>query len=251
MDDAWYTFHRHRQFLLHFVERHIIADSTPRHQTVCIMQDWGAFLGLTFAFPPLFSHLFVMNTALCTGSPPSEGWLAFRDFIARSPDLKVGAMLGRGAKHMTQREKDAYDAPFPNQAAKVSVKLSQIASQLNCVLQAAVRRFPQIVPVRPDMPGVAESKAAAALYSSLTPSSLKVFIAVGMTDPVLGDPVMSKLATALYSSTGYFYFRHAEGGHFLQEWGEALMAKCLDAFAGSQVEGAVWVKPVTTTLAKL
>ena len=54
---------------------------------------------------------------------------------------------------------------------------------------------------------------------------------------------MSELATALYSSTGYFYLRHARGDDLLQEWGSPSMANCLDAFAGKQVEGADRVEP--------
>ena len=44
-------------------------------------------------------------------------------------------------------------------------------------------------------------------------------MAVGAKDPVLGPPVMNALRKHR-SATAPSRYVHAEGGHFLQEWGD-------------------------------
>jgi haloalkane dehalogenase len=61
-----------------------------------------------------------MNTGLGLGKPPSEGWINFYNFIKRSPDAKVGALISRGTKHLTDKEIAAYDAPHPDYESKVA-----------------------------------------------------------------------------------------------------------------------------------
>lgn len=81
----------------------------------------GGLLGLTLPsiFPNLFTHLLVMNTALGLGKSPGEGWIKFYNFIKRSPDADVGALISRGTKHLTEREIAAYNAPHPDYESKV------------------------------------------------------------------------------------------------------------------------------------
>ena len=72
-EEAWYTFTRHRDALIAFVERLALG------QVTLVVQDWGGLLGLTLPMemPERFERLLVMNTALGTGdSPLSEGFLA-------------------------------------------------------------------------------------------------------------------------------------------------------------------------------
>lgn len=75
VDEAWYTFTRHRESLLAFV-RHLDL----QHVTL-VCQDWGGLLGLTLpmADPARYERLIVMNTALATGRVPlGEGFNAWR-----------------------------------------------------------------------------------------------------------------------------------------------------------------------------
>jgi pimeloyl-ACP methyl ester carboxylesterase len=92
----------------------------------------------------------------------------------------------------------AWEAPFPDAASK-----------------AGVRRFPQLVPDRPDAPGAAISRRARDWWRSSW--SGETFMAVGAKDPVLGPPVMQALRANIRGCPEPWMV--AEGGHFLQEWG--------------------------------
>lgn len=72
-------------------------------------------------FPSLFSHLLVMNTGLGVGRLPSQGWIAFRDFIKRSPNVDIGGLISRGTP-LTADEVKAYRAPFEGVESKAGVR---------------------------------------------------------------------------------------------------------------------------------
>jgi hypothetical protein len=72
-------------------------------------------------FPALFSHLIVMNTGLAIGKLPSKGWVAFRDYMQKTPDVDVGGLLSRGTP-LTAEQVDAYRAPFQGVASKAGVR---------------------------------------------------------------------------------------------------------------------------------
>ena len=131
-DEATYTFGFHRDALLHFVDRLGLQGVT----LVC--QDWGGLLGLTLPLdrPELIARLVVMNTAIADGSPPGPGFEAWKAHAAAHPDLDVGKLMARAAPGLTNAECSAYDAPFPDVDFK-----------------AGVHRFPEIVPVAPEMEG--------------------------------------------------------------------------------------------------
>ena len=103
----------------------------------------------------------------------------------------------------------------------------------------------QLVPVHPAMQGVAESWAALSYFRALAPqifsdnsltrsahtSSLKVFVCVGAADPVLGLPVMEKLAASAFSGVGYHWHVIPEGGHFVQFWADDVPGLAEQAWA--------------------
>ncbi|KIJ23435.1 hypothetical protein M422DRAFT_39614 [Sphaerobolus stellatus SS14] len=240
IDDDFYTFDMHQSFLIHFVRRHILEEG-PRSGDVTMLLQ-GGILGFTLVpiFPELFTRLLVMNTALGLGKAPSKGWNEFHDFIKRSPDVNVGNIIARGTTHLTPKEIAAYDAPHPNMQSKSSV-----------------RRFPPLVPRTRDMPGVPSSFAALGYISRLLPSQLRVFVAIGLKDPVLGEPVMEELTKIAFSSVGSFVLKHPEAGHFVQEWGAPIAQKALDAWSVPQgqedkvqIEGVEW-RAVKAAAAKL
>lgn len=125
IDDEYYTWDSHREWLIEFVQKHIVLD----HRTVqggrvtLVVQDWGGLLGLILPnhFPALFTHLLVMNTGLGLGKPPSKGWLAFRDFVARSPDLDIGSLISRGTP-LSKEEIEAYRIPFDGVKTKAGAR---------------------------------------------------------------------------------------------------------------------------------
>lgn len=89
-----------------------------------------------------------------------------------------------------------------------------------------MRRFPALVPVSPDMEGVDTGLAAAKFWSQ--DWSGESFMAVGMQDPVLGPDTMSWLRKTIRGCPEPMEI--AEGGHFVQEWGEPIAKAALQRF---------------------
>jgi pimeloyl-ACP methyl ester carboxylesterase len=207
VDDATYTFGFHRRMLLGFIERLDLRDIT------LVVQDWGGLLGLTLpmAAPARFSRLIVMNTTLAVGETPGPGFDAWRAYAAANPDLPVGALMQRSTPHLTPAEGAAYDAPFPDARFK-----------------GGARRFPQLVMVSPEMEGADVSRQAARWWSEQWNG--QSFMAVGMKDPVLGPDVMARLRGTIRGCPAPMEI--ADGGHFVQEWGEEIARAALAAFGG-------------------
>ncbi|MBR9825387.1 MAG: alpha/beta fold hydrolase [Alphaproteobacteria bacterium] len=205
VEDAQYTFHFHRNMLKAFVERMDIQD-------VCLVcQDWGGLLGLTIPmdYPDRFTRLIIMNTALGTGRPAGDGFNAWRDYVANTPDFNVGALMKRSTPILSEAEVDAYDAPFPGPEYK-----------------AGVRRFPALVPTDPDMDGVDTGLAAARFWKDAWAG--ESFMAIGMQDPVLGPPAMRAIQKLIRNCPEPMEV--ADGGHFVQEWGEDIAREALKRF---------------------
>lgn len=205
-DEARYTFQFHRDSLRAFIE------ALDLRNLCLVVQDWGGLLGLTLpmAMPERITRLLIMNTTLAGGDEPlPPGFLAWRDWVNKNPDMGVGKLLGRACPHLSAAECAAYDAPFPDASYK-----------------AGVRRFPNLVPDRIDAPGAAVSREARNWLS--TSWSGASFMAIGRKDPVLGPAVMAAL------------YRHIRGcpppmeipeaGHFVQEWGAPIATAALDQF---------------------
>ena len=202
VDEAVYTFDFHRDTLLAFIEALDLRNIT------LVVQDWGGLIGLTLpmAAPDRYAALLVMNTALGTGDEPlSEGFLAWRAFSNRNPDMDIARLMQRSCPHLGEAAA-AYAAPFPDATYK-----------------AGVRRFPNLVPDRPDAGGAALSRAARDFWrNDWTGKSL---MAIGMKDPVPGPPVMRALHGIIKGCPPPLEI--AEGGHFLQEWGEEIAAQAV------------------------
>jgi pimeloyl-ACP methyl ester carboxylesterase len=205
VDEDAYSFGFHRDTLLAFVERLDLRDVT----LVC--QDWGGLLGLTLPMdlPGRFTGLLVMNTMLGTGDAPlSAGFLAWRAWCARNPDMAVGKLLARACPALSPAEAAAYDAPFPDARHK-----------------AGVRRFPLLVPDRPDAPGAALSRRARDWWRREW--SGRTAVVIGVEDPVLGPPVMRVLASDIRGCPAPIEV--AEAGHFVPEWAPSFMPAALEA----------------------
>ena len=213
-DDNVYTYHFHRDALLAFVEKLDLKN-------IClVVQDWGGILGLTLplAAPDRYSRLIVMNTGLPAGEEAGEGFSAWRAFNRSQPDLAVGELMARATPILTDAEKAAYDAPFPDKAYK-----------------GGVRRFPELVmmkekgaddltPLSKD--GVETSLAARKFWRETW--SGESFMAIGMQDPVLGPPAMNFLRTQIKNCPEPLEV--ADAGHFVQEWGGPIVEAALEKF---------------------
>jgi pimeloyl-ACP methyl ester carboxylesterase len=206
VDESTYSFEFHRGALQRLVEQLDLKNIT----LVC--QDWGGLLGLTLPpeMPQRFARLLVMNTMLGTGDVPlGEGFLAWRAFSNRSPDMDVAALMKRSTPLLSDAEAAAYAAPYPDVRHK-----------------AGVRRFPQLVPDRPDAPGAERSRRAREWWSQSWDKP--TFMAVGMKDPVLGAPAMTLLRSWIRGCPEPLQV--ADGGHFVQEWGEPIARAALRNF---------------------
>jgi haloalkane dehalogenase/tRNA(adenine34) deaminase len=200
-----YTFDFHRGALAALIERLDLRDVT----LVC--QDWGGILGLTLPMdlPGRFTGLLAMNTMLGTGDAPlSEGFLAWRAWCRKNPDMAVGRLLARACPRLSPEEASAYDAPFPDARHK-----------------AGVRRFPELVPDRAEAPGAALSRRARDWWREAW--SGRTFMVIGTEDPVLGSPVMRALARQIRGCPPPLEL--AGAGHFVPEWADAFMPAALAA----------------------
>jgi len=205
-NDAVYTFDFHRDSLIALIRALNLQD------IVLVCQDWGGLLGLTIPMkmPERFSGLLVMNTALGTGDAPlTQGFLDWRAWNNKNPDMAVAKLMARSCPHLTPAEAAAYEAPYPDAAYK-----------------GGVRRFPNLVPDAPDASGAATSRRARDFWQQDWAG--KSFMAIGMTDPVLGPPVMHGLRKIIRGCPPPLEL--PEAGHFVQEWGERVATEALGRF---------------------
>lgn len=202
--DEVYTFAFHRNTLAAFLDRMALSN-------VClVVQDWGGLLGLTIPKDyPQVTRVLVMNTGIGVGISPGAGFNAWKAYVASHPDMDVGALMKRSTPILTESEKAAYGAPFPDITYK-----------------AGVRRFPQLVPVDPAMEGVDQGRASVEFFRERWNG--QSFMAIGQADPVLGEPVMRALHANIRNCPEPMLI--ADGGHFLQEWGETIAHAALHAF---------------------
>ena len=206
VDEDVYTFDFHRSSVMSLIE----ALDLRRVMLVC--QDWGGLIGLTIPMDMAdrFDRLLVMNTMLGTGDAPlGEGFLAWRAFSNRSPDMDIAALMQRAVPGLADKQAAAYAAPYPDQRYK-----------------AGVRRFPNLVPDRPDAGGAALSRRARDFWSQQW--SGQSFMAVGLKDPVLGPPVMNGLRQVIRNCPPPLELPDA--GHFVQEAGEVIVVEALKSF---------------------
>ena len=117
--------------------------------------------------------------------------------------------MKRATSILTDAEMAAYNAPFPDNSFK-----------------AGARTFPGLVPTDPAMDGVETSKRAATFWSQQWSGAS--FMAIGMQDPVLGPPAMTALSKLIRNCPPPMEI--ADGGHFVQEWGEPIARAALKRF---------------------
>ncbi|REL35736.1 haloalkane dehalogenase [Thalassotalea euphylliae] len=206
VDDDTYTFEFHRNSLMRLIERLDLKNIT----LVC--QDWGGILGLTLPMDMAarFDNLLVMNTGLPAGDGATEGFYRWRGFCASAPEIPVGGLIATDAgSAMNMLDVVAYDAPYPDNSYK-----------------AGVRRFPQLVPVDPDMPAIDITTRARSFWSNEWQG--QSFMAIGMRDAVLGEKSMEVLRSFIKGCPEPMKLE--EAGHFVQEYGVPIAKQALAKF---------------------
>ncbi|HVY03878.1 MAG TPA: haloalkane dehalogenase [Caulobacterales bacterium] len=198
-----YTYERH----VAWMSAWFLALDLTRVTLFC--QDWGGLIGLRLvaAFPERFAAVIVANTGLPAGQGATEAFTAWLNFSQNAPQLPISMIVSGGcARDLSEAERAAYDAPFPDETYK-----------------EGARQFPALVPITPQHGSVQENLAAWRVLEQFHKPFVTAF-----SD---GDPV-TKGADANFQQRvpGAKGQRHVtlRGGHFLQEDSPAEIADLLN-----------------------
>ncbi len=192
-DRRWYTYARHVELV-----SALLAGLDLRDATV-VVHDWGGPIGLRWAVenPDRVARLVILNTGIWPARRISEGFMAWRDFAERNPDLPVGFVLQSATTtELPDEVVRAYEAPFPDAASK-----------------AGAAQFPLLVPLSDDDPGAAEMSA---VVDELRRWDKPVLVAFSDADPVFPYPGAGEAFSEAIPGAGEQV--PIEGAaHFLQE----------------------------------
>jgi haloalkane dehalogenase len=180
-------------------------------------QDWGGILGLCLL--PGYGDRIARAIASNTGLPEGQGvdkvmadWLAFSQSVDVLP---VGALVQGGTtRELSEPEVAAYDAPYPDGT-----------------FQASPKRFPVLIPLQPDNPGVAQAKATWACLETWEKPFLTVF---GDQDRIAYRAGAHEMLQRRIPGAHGQPHRVLEGpSHFIQEDAADELVAIIDAFVRS------------------
>ncbi|MEQ8842185.1 MAG: haloalkane dehalogenase [Acidimicrobiales bacterium] len=202
-DRGAYTYNGHVAWMHEFLDRVLeeAADAgTPLGPLAAFVQDWGGLIGLRVVAesPERFSRLVVANTALPVGESPGAGFDFWLDLSQTMDPFDAGTLVNGtiGTRDLTDDEKDAYRAPFPDEN-----------------YLAGAREFPCLVPITPDHGGVTENIAAREALAVWRAPVLSLW---GMSDPVLGG-LRDEVLDLFPGAVGQPHQTFAEASHFIQD----------------------------------
>jgi haloalkane dehalogenase len=191
-DRGWYSYDRHVELVA------ALLDAVDVRGATVVVQDWGGPIGLRWAVenPERVAQIVILNTGLFTGRV-SKGFMAWRDFAERNPDLPVGFVVrGATSSELSDDIVRGYEAPFPTPESK-----------------AGAAQFPLLVPTSDEQAGAAEMRAVADELSRWDKPAL---VAFSDSDPVFPYPRAGEAFTSMISTAGE-QVRIEGAAHFLQE----------------------------------
>ena len=191
-DIDWYSYDRHCAVTATLLE------DLDLHGATVVVHDWGGPIGLRWAVEhsEQVARLVIMNTGLFAGRV-SKGFMAWREFAERTPDMPIGRIMQSATSTELGDEVIAgYEAPFPTPESK-----------------AGAQRFPLLVPLSETDPGVSELLA---VKDELSRWEKPALVAFSDLDPVFPFPQSGEQFTNLIPSAGE-QVRIEGAAHFLQE----------------------------------
>jgi haloalkane dehalogenase len=202
-DRRWYSYERHVELVTKLLDGLDLADA------VVVVQDWGGPIGLRWAVENAekVGALAILNTGLFSGRV-SKGFLAWREFAEKNPDLPVGFVIQGGtATELPEEVVAAYDAPFPTAESK-----------------AGAAQFPLLVPTGEDDDA---ARAMREVIAALQRWDKPALVAFSDKDPVFPYPKGGeRFVEWIPGVEGQV--RIEDAAHFLQEdRGERIAAEIL------------------------
>ncbi|MEQ8802205.1 haloalkane dehalogenase [Haliea sp.] len=199
----------------HVAQMAALVTALDLRDIILVCQDWGGPIGLSVLaqLPERFQAVVAANTLLpnCEATPSGvepwpgeivEQWVAATRVATDLPIAEVVA--GVCVAPLSDAVRAAYDAPFPTPAYK-----------------AAALEFPSLIPIREDMPGVAENRRTWRLLEQWQKPFVTAFSDSDPATAAWADVFRRRIPGA--RGHGHTVIRNA--GHFLQEeQGPALAA---------------------------
>jgi haloalkane dehalogenase len=203
IDRGWYSYDRHVELVTE------VLDGLDLSDAVAVVQDWGGPIGLRWAVENAdrVGALAILNTGLFTGRV-SKGFMAWRDFAEKNPDLPVGFVIqGATTSELSDEVVAGYDAPFPTTESK-----------------AGAAQFPLLVPTEEDADGAAQMRD---VVDALQRWEKPALVAFSDSDPVFPYPRAGERFVE-WIPTVSDQVRIEGAAHFLQEdRGEQIAAEIL------------------------
>ncbi|MGH2817726.1 MAG: haloalkane dehalogenase [Actinomycetota bacterium] len=207
---GWYSYDRHVDSIVQLIDALDLTGIT------IVVQDWGGPIGLRCAVENAdrFARLVILNTGIFRPGPqwPNEGFLQWRNFAERNPDLPVGFVLqGATTTELSDSTIAAYEAPFPTASSK-----------------AGAAAFPLIVPLSEGDPG---AKKMAEVSEALARWEKPALVAFSDSDPVFPLRAGEKMAERIPGAGPCVPIEGAS--HFLQEDKGEVIAGAILTFLGT------------------
>jgi haloalkane dehalogenase len=199
-DRRWYTYDRHTDLTTR------VLGGLDLRDAIVVVQDWGGPIGLRWAVENAdrVGALAIFNTGLFTGRV-SKGFLAWRAFAEKNPDLPVGFVIQSAtATELPDDVVAAYDAPFPNPESK-----------------AGAAQFPLLVPTTDEAAGAREMRA---ITDELSRWNKPALVAFSDLDPIFPYPKAGQAFCDLIP-TATEQVKIEGASHFLQEDRGELLAE--------------------------
>jgi haloalkane dehalogenase len=206
---ADYTQARHVDWLMQWLTAMDLRDLT------LFCQDWGGTLGLHLVAeqPDRFRGVIASNTGMPQGEGEGEFMKMWVKMMRDAVTFPMDQMLPTGMTHeITPGELAAYKAPFPDPS-----------------YEAGICRFPMLIAVQADNPGVPANKEAWKKLGSFEKPFLTLF---GAKDPVTrgGEQLLQQHVPG---ASGQAHQVFPNASHFIQEDVPDELVRHILAFARS------------------